>query len=1386
MLTFCSFSIFLRFHWMKYVVRLVIICIFLFPLFYSNISNANNLVIAPLDDPALKNLLIRTMFVDKKKRIYIGTDSGIYRYANNNLVKLDDNFAISANAFNGAISSIAELDDRYLAIIGFLSHVVYFDRVKDGYVAAPYGINKKAQFLTSEQVTDTSWIWNTQFELLNYSSASKQYKTLLFTSKDERIYNFKYNKSDNSLYVMTQKGLYFTEHIDSPLQVIFTIGDEYFSGASLINDSFHYLSNKRHLRFKAGELVSQVDVNFCPKVQSDKLDLKSYEYLFSRPYFYDISANQVMAISECGVYQYDVSNYQLKALILPKRTASTQWLKGTGFSKNLPIILETTTGLFFIDKDADVSMLRNKTSASLGGSTFSIVTVNQDQYLIADGTPGLKIASRRLNQFSNLTQADLERLTGGHSLRDIIKIDDNTLWLSSQTKGLFKITKQGGLWQQEKQYLANTHVRSLYKDNNILWVATEGRGLHQINLVDNSIRRIASPKDHRGLLSFLPLNNGQLLIGTTNGALLYNKAASYMIKQIEGIGGAIWAMAQDSKDNIWLGTHAGTEGLFKLDNNFTIVESYTYADDLFNSAIMDMALDENEQPVLATWGGGLLYRKHNENTFSQINTKDGLLNGTVQSVIKLDNNQYWLSTEKGLAKVNLCHVNNCTHQVKTYTTYDGLSTNLFDINSAHLNEDGSLIYGGFFGLTWFDPKTDIIENNVLPSEHYVNNLTVDGENVTHKTVMNHNQSQLRLSHDTQHINISFNSDDYINQNNKKYRYKINDSGWTVNHQPEINLSALAYGHYLIEAGSSNSDGLWAKNNLKLLVIIDPPIWLSFYAKISYLIIFILSIFVLFKVRNATLLKQNQLLENKVKEKTILLSEAITAKEHMFESSSHELQTPLTLILNYLDLLPLNQFSEKHADYISIVKNQSKRLRYLVKYMLLNADTSLRVGQPIITNIVPAITTLIGYHKAQADKANISLIVRCDINSDVFVNLRTDADQIIFGNLIDNAIKYSPNNTKVTIELSTKKNDLFFCISDQGSGFKNLNKVGEKYYRESSQIEGTGLGLWNVINCVNKSEGNCLISNNDEGGGRISITLPLCEGSTLSTNLTTVSPTQENSQPDFSTATPSSSYKILLVEDDINLTSLFKETLALQFNIQFCNNGQQAIQYLHEVKDELPEVIISDVMMPLMSGFELCKEVKSTDEFKHIPFLLLTAKSDNSSQQKGLFLGADDYINKPFEMTSLQLKINNIINTNNARKKLQLDYITTEKNIEKSADIEESIQHDFITQVRASLKANLCNSSYNINDLASTQHMSVSTLRRKLKQFFDQTFTEILKKSRINKAKELLSTDKQIQLIVENCGYTSHSYFNKHFKAELGLSPKEFRANLIKNHEKINS
>ncbi|GAA5143305.1 response regulator [Thalassotalea piscium] len=1357
---------------MKLVVHQLVLFLYILCLFCSNNGNANNLVIAPVNDPALKDLLIRTMFVDKQKRIYIGTDSGLYRYTNKNLVKLDDRFAINAHAFNGAISSIHELGNRYLAINAFLSDVIYFDRIKDGYVKAPYNLNQINTFLHTEKISSSQWLWNTTSELFLYSSKVNKNSLLLATPQDERIINFKLNNANSSVYVLTQKGLYYSKSIELPLNLIFKTHSDSFYGLFLTNNLLHLISTKSHLTFKETELISSIDVAFCSKEQFKRIKAQTRAHMFNNPIFYTVSSNHIMALSECGAYKYDLLNHKLESLLLPQKNNLAQWIKGVGYTKALPTILETNIGLFLINEKAEISALKDKTSASLGGSTFSVVKVTDDQYLIADGTPGLKIASTRLNKFNNLHKSDLVRLTGGHSLRDIIKINNNTIWLGSQTNGLIKIVKHQDTWQTDKQFLTKVHIRSLYKDKNILWVATEGSGLYQINLTDDTINKIYSPENIQGLLSFLPIDNEQLLIGTTNGVLIYHRKDMKLVKKIPVIEGAVWGMAQNNKGEIWLGSQLATEGLFKLDRDFTISETYTYSADLYNSAIMDITIDDYQQPAIATWGGGLLYRMKGRNEFSQLNANDGLLNDTIQSVTKISENQYWLSTEKGLANVTLCQLTECNNEVKTYTTNDGLATNLFDLNSAHLNPDGTLIYGGFYGLTWFKPKTDIIHNTVLPSEHHVNSLIVDGKKVTNKITTNNNIPKLNLTSDTQQINITFHSDDYVNQNNKKYRYRINNSNWATTLKPEISLSALTYGKYLLEAGSSNSDGLWAENNLKLMIIISPPIWLSLYAKIIYIVLFILSIIALFKRRSTKLIRQNTLLESKVQEKTKLLSKAIAEKEHMFESSSHELQTPLTLILNYLDLLPKKELSIKYANYISIVESQSQRLRYLVKNMLLNADPASSNNQCELTNIRSSITTLIEHHKVQANKSNITLNFHSDVREDVFANLVVDSEHIIFGNLIDNAIKYSPNGSIVTITLYLKDNNLVFCISDQGPGFKDLNKICYKYYRESKHIEGTGLGLWNVKEYINKNQGTLSITNNFELGCKIILSLPLsCQQP--QTETTEQTPQKQKSYQ-LNSTTPSNTskkvYNVLLVEDDTNLTILFKETLAKQYCVTFCCNGNQALEYLQQTKGDLPDIIVSDVMMPIMNGFDLCKHVKQSNDFKHIPFLLLTAKSDNSSLYKGLSLGADDYLNKPFKMSNLQLKINNIITTKEAQKQLQLNYVTTKENIE----IIDNNQDKFIIQIKESLKANQQNSSYSIAELADAHNMSTSTLRRKLKQYFDQTFTEILKKSRMNKAKKLLMTDKQIQIIAEECGYTNTSYFNKHFKEEFNLSPKAFR------------
>ncbi|TMO83488.1 hybrid sensor histidine kinase/response regulator transcription factor [Pseudoalteromonas spongiae] len=1363
---------------MRFVVRQIVLISFFSLFFYSSQSYSRDLVMAPINDPLLQDLQIRYMFVDKSKRVYLGTDSGLYRYANKNLVKLDGRYEKGASSFNGPISNIMELNERYLAINTFPAETIYYDRQKDGYVIAPYNIATNNNYITTEKISDNQWLWKTSSALYLYTGTDNTVKKLLNHSKENYIYNFKYNPNKNSLYVATSENLYTTEDLNAPLKAIFSLKDQVFPGMFLVDNQLHLISVNQHITFKNGELISSRSVDFCTQEQLERISHFKYANKYSSLYFHQRTTldTQIMAISECGVFEYDLAMQQTTALQLPDNQVNQPWIKGMSYSTQLPLILDTNTGVYLLDNSFGIQRLKEQTKAGRGGTTFSVVKVSDDQYLIADGTPGLKVASSRVSQFNNVSRPKLEKLTGGNSLRHVIKENINTLWISSQTNGLIKAVKKQGDWHNEKHYLHGTHVRSLYLDENKLWVATEGNGLHQINILNGTIKELESPENHLGLLNFLPLSSGELLIGSTHGVLLYNKRNGKFVKEIDGIFGNTWALVQNSTNDIWIGSHVG--GLYKLDENFNIIENYTYKDDLYNSAIMGLAIDQYDQPVVATWGGGLLYRRKNETKFSQLSSKNGLLNDTIQSIIKTAKNQYWLSTQQGISHISLCHTDSCKHQIKSYTTNDGLSSNLFDLNSANLNPDGSLIFGGYGGLTWFDPKKDIVNNTVSSKAHFINRLEVDEMDITNKLKESKSSNNLTFSYKTNHIDIIFNSDDYIGQSNKRYRYRINNSPWTVINSPQISLSALSHGSYKIEATSSNSDGIWSENLVELRFIITPPWWLAPYSLFTYGLIVICLVVLFVKFRNAQLTKQNILLEQKVTEKTSLLTKAIADKEHMFESSSHELQTPITLILNYLDLLSKKELSEKNIEYISVIKSQSQRLRYLVKNMLLSAELGSSADKFILVDIVALTTNLVNQHQTQADKSNISLFLDSKINGEAFVNVVTDSIQIIFGNLIDNAIKYSPQNTNIIIELYIQADEVIFCISDQGPGFKDLNKIGSKYYRETQDVKGTGLGLSNVKYYVSKNSGTFKVTKTSARGSKLKVTLPVCYQNIKTDEPKLPSPLKVSLHKQSSLDNLTS--KILLVEDDPNLTLLFKSTLAKQFNIHFCRNGKEALRYLEEAKDDLPEVIISDVMMPEMNGFEFCNQIKNSEEFKHIPLLLLTAKSDNSSQYKGLSVGADDYIYKPFEMKSLQLKVSNIIKTNKARQIHQLQYITSNSSKEKSNSSQDNIDpsnNEFAKKVRLQLSDNIADPNYKTSQLAHALHVSESTLNRKLKQHFGQSFTTILKKARMNKAKTLLNSDRQIQTIVECCGYTNHSYFNKHFKEEFNLSPKALRAKL---------
>lgn len=1369
----------------------------------ATLTRASDWTLNKIDHPVLNELMVRNIYVDPNKRIYLSTDSGIYRYANKRLTKLDDRFNGSGKAYNGPISGIRPFDDRHLVISTFPFMYIFFDIIKDEYVEQPFiELMGDASFSplyssVDENRTVLKVKKNDGYYTFDYISKSLSFIHPISNDTETHIYQRSKNSPTHIVDVVniTKNG---SEIVDTPqyevkvysrsskrLKIITTFLSRTQHHRGIYYDSKFVLFSEFTQRiFENQQLIQSQTTPILCDVPSSNYNLRDSEIFFS--YSIKKGDSSVILFSACGLHEYNIFTTELRFLYQAPAKEIGRWYIGSSSSVDNIGLLITNTDIYIIDNER-FEKISAPSLSSKTGTVFAVAKIDDDQFLVADGTPGLKVVTNKVSKFQFLEEADLMRLTGGNSLRHVIKDENEDLWLSSQTNGLVLASFQTDQWFKKAHFLENTHVRSLFRFEQEIWVATEGAGLWVVDTVTMQISLIDRLRGYYGALNFLQLKSEgqyteQVLISTTEGVLLYDLKTKRLVKKLDGLISAVWAMVQDTKGYLWIGSH--NTGLHRLDTNFEIVETYS-VDELYDSVPLDITLDNFDEPVLATWGAGVLYRKEGAKSFSRLGSQEGLLNDTVQSILRDDNGDYWISTYLGLARFSLCHADNCDQKIINFTRADGLPTNLFDLNSAHKNSDGSLIFGGFFGLVWFDPTNDIVKNSRLPKIHSIDSLYVDGTNNTNQIVNGEGTESIDLPYGVGDIRLRFTSDDYISENHKQYRYKINNNNWIQSNTPEIVMLFPSFGSYLIEASSSNSSGLWSDDNLKIAINITPPFWASMYAFVVYALLLVLLIFSFYRIKSLRLRRLNESLQRSVviktkalAEKNIELERSIKQQERMFENASHDLKTPISIISSCHELITNKKVPEHVEHHVRLAMKHSERLKDIVNRILVRERNKL-FGASTDTDIIQVIRTEINDRENLARAKTLSITHNILKDQVCFVAVSESSLVTIVGNLLDNAIKYSPpKGAKVKVDISHSDDNVTLRIIDQGKGIEDISQFGQRYYRESDSFEGSGIGVASALELANNYKGNICANNIPEGGLEVILTLPQVKltGHALN-SFQTAESTKADIKPTGHLAQDTEALnikpRVWYVEDEIDVIEIFKKHCADKINIVHATDGQQAIELLKRTPmAKLPDLILSDVMMPNMDGYNLCAWLKNSEDFQHIPTVLLTAKSDSPSQTKGLVLGADDYIDKFVSPTQIIQKIINMVSTIKAKERRLRKFVTSSNDEQQTIDIE--IENPLVTITQNELNANFSKSNYTLGDLCLALHKSESTVARRLLQHFGQGFSELLFETRMNHAEKLLAGHLQIGEVAARCGFENSAYFSKRFKERYVITPSAFR------------
>lgn len=1022
--------------------------------------------------------------------------------------------------------------------------------------------------------------------------------------------------------------------------------------------------------------------------------------------------------------------------------------------------------------------IKNNPSSRITG--FSVRTIMQENDdIIWISTDVLYRWNRKTGEIKSYeTDSNRPDDFGNTGPWSIIKSYDGKIWMAT-TEGLYRYDPSTGKARQYKfnqtdpTGLPQKEVFAVFEDNQKnIWVATEN---FFCKLIDT--------------------DKGIFQSYRYQASLPYNQRVRPVIYQ-------------DKKEAFWIGTKNGLL-LFDLQSK----TFYAYKNDLAkpnslnNDNINSICPDPfNPDKILwlGTSGGGLNKFNIDEGTFTHFTEKEGLPNNVVYGILTDGKGNLWLSTNKGLSKFNT-HDNS----FRNYDVNDGLQSNEFNTGAYYRTKNGEMFFGGIKGLNYFYPD-DIIDNPFIPKivltnlklgDHYASNKNVDA--ILNKTISETDKIELSYTEDV--IIFEFASLDYSAPAKNRYAYKLENfnKDWIYSgSMRSATYTHLPPGKYIFRVKGSNNDGIWNNTGIALTLIIRPPWWSTWWAYILYGLIILSGLYFIRRYELNRIRLKNQLKLEKVE--TVTLRNLDNLKSQFFANISHEFRTPLTLILGQIESVMSSDISTKEKGKLQVANRNARRLLTLINQLL---DLSkLEAGSMKLKaekqNIVLFLKNIFYSFESLAESKKINLKLESQSEN---ISLCFDPDKMekIICNLISNALKFTLENGEIMLSINNLPYGIEIKIKDTGIGIPEdrIPHIFDRFYQVDNSItreyEGTGIGLALAKELIKLHKGEITVNSKEKEGTEFTITLPfgdLSKYENATSGLSSSNSEQENIMNDIEisqqelipdnhskksgiqnqksqTAAKSIQHQeiILVVEDNPDVQTYIREQLEREYTVIQAKNGEEGIA---NAQKEIPDLIITDVMMPKMDGYQFSKAIRIDEKTSHIPIIMLTAKAGLDDKIQGLETGVDDFLTKPFSAKELKVRIKNLIYQ---RKQLRKKFSTSTiiKPLEVTAS---SVDQLFLDKIIKTIETNFEDEKFSVDKLADKMNMSISQLNRKLNALIDQPPGQLIRSFRLQYAADLLRQNTgTVAEICYKVGFNDQAYFSRAFKKQFGVPPSEFKS-----------
>lgn len=928
-------------------------------------------------------------------------------------------------------------------------------------------------------------------------------------------------------------------------------------------------------------------------------------------------------------------------------------------------------------------------------------------------------------------------------------------------------------------------VRALHEDSRKrIWIGTYEAGLFYYEPEKKSFTRISGnetqPSDIR---CFYEDTDGKLWIGCRNGIYSYlNDKLTFEEELTSQLDDRIvHGIYRDSQGKLWIGTFG--KGIFIFSTQGKLLLNHQKENGFPSNAVNSLTVDSQERIWIATREGAILFPDFTKpESYQTFGEAEGLRNTQVRAIREDRDGNIWLSTNAEISRLN-----ESQKMFYGYDHRDGIPMGDFMDGAAVLATDGTLYFGSQNGTCSFDPSSLAAAQIVSPvtiTRFFVYSKQTESQDV--EVALPLAPGRIVLPHNQNTFKISFNVLDYTQNTQVEFAYMmegLEDVWYSTQGENQVTFRNIPPGKYKFKVRTRLRNQEWEEEIAALPITIHPPFWLAWYAKLLYILVAATLIYILlsFYKRKLDLESSLQVERKNSQNKQELNDERL----RFYTNITHELRTPLTLILGPLeDLLSDNTLSPKHANKISIIRDSATRLLNLINGILEFRKTEtqnrkLSVARGDLSELIQEIGLR---YKELNRNPKVNFHVRIETEE---TQLFYDADMLttILDNLLSNAAKYTSKGD-ITLALHAQEEDgvkyTEISVSDTGHGIAPdaLPHIFERYYQAHSkyQASGSGIGLALVKGLADLHEATLDVSSQLEVG--TTFRLRLLTDNTYpnalhtDTHRTDEEPgtTEEALLPEEGQAEEAHPL-LLVVEDNLDIREYIRQSLSDNFEILTAEDGKKGWVL---AQDRIPNVIVSDIMMPVMDGIALCRSVKDDIRTSHIPVILLTAKDSLHDKEEGYTAGADSYLTKPFSAKLLHSRINNLLE---ARRKLATHLTAVIPQPEQAAEAASSLNaldNEFLQRITQIIEENLEMEKMDIAFIAEKMCMSHSTLYRKIKGVADMSANEFIRKVKMrNGVQFLLSGRYSISEISYMTGFSSVAYFRQCFKSEFGMTPSEY-------------